>query len=297
MLVFACPGQGSQSEGFLAPWIAARPELGKRIELLSAACGKDLIKLGTESDEETIRRTENAQPLIVGSAIAIYREFFEDQAEAMVGHSVGEFAAAAIAGIVSDEDAMRLVAVRATAMQRAAESEATSMAAIIGGEEAQVLQSIESAGVFAANYNGAGQIVAAGRRAGIDQLTANPPERARVIELKVAGAFHTHYMKSAVQELSEAASSVSTGDPVIPVWTNFDGSQITSGSEFLNLMVNQTANSVRWDKCMEQLQNAEAKVVELPPAGALSGLIKRGAPAASALALKSPDDVLKVAEL
>lgn len=297
MLVFACPGQGSQSQGFLSPWFAAKPELRQRLAQLSKACGKDLIQLGTESDEETIRRTENAQPLIVGSAIAIYREFFEGRAEAVVGHSVGEFAAAAIAGIISDDDAMRLVSIRATAMQRAAESEATSMAAVIGGEEPEVLKSIEAAGIFAANYNGAGQIVAAGGRAGIDQLVSNPPERARVIELKVAGAFHTHYMASAVQELAEAAASVEVSDPRFPIWTNFDGGQITSGLEFLNLMVSQTANSVRWDRCMDQLQNASAKVVELPPAGALSGLVKRGAPAASALALKSPDDVLKVAEL
>ena len=297
MLVFACPGQGSQSQGFLTPWIAVKPSLLKRMELLSAACGKDLVKLGTESDEETIRRTENAQPLIVGSAIAIYREFFDGQADATVGHSVGEFAAAAISGIISDEEAMRLVNVRATAMQRAAESEPTTMAAIIGGEESQVLESIESAGVFAANYNGAGQIVAAGSRSGIDHLLANAPERARVIELKVAGAFHTHYMTYAVQELAEAAGSVQASDPKILIWTNLDGRLVTSGAEFLNLMVTQTANSVRWDKCMDQLQSAGAKVVELPPAGARSGLIKRGAPAASALALKSPDDVLKVAEL
>lgn len=297
MLVFACPGQGSQSQGFLAPWLAAKPQLNKRLEVLSAACNKDLVQLGTESDEDTIRRTENAQPLIVGSAIAIYREFFDGKAQAVVGHSVGEFAAAAIAGIISDEDAMRLVSVRAEGMQQAAQNAETSMAAVVGGDQQDVLHAIATCGVFAANYNGAGQIVAAGARSGIDNLISNPPEKARVIELRVAGAFHTHYMSSAVSQLADAAAGVKVANPMIPIWTNFDGTEVTSGVDFLNLMVNQTSNSVHWDKCMEQLQISAAKVVELPPAGALSGLIKRGAPAASALALKSPDDVSKVAEL
>ena len=297
MLVFASPGQGSQSEGFLTPWLEAYPSLQLRLQDYSQAAGRDLVELGTKADEATIRDTANAQRLIVGASLAIYRECFEGRAQGVVGHSVGEFAAAAIAGILSDFDAMRLVGVRADAMAAAAKQADTSMAAVIGGEESHVLSRLDQAGLFAANYNGAGQIVAAGEKSKLSDLIANPPEHSRVIELKVAGAFHTPYMSSAVEALRQAAAATSVADPQIPIWTNRDGTLIRSGAVFVNLLVEQTANSVRWDQCMNELQNQEAKVVELPPAGALSGLLKRGAPAVSAVALKSPSDLLKVDEL
>lgn len=297
MLVFAAPGQGSQSQGFLAPWIEASPGLAKRLAALSETCDRDLIQLGTVADEDTIRQTDNAQRLIVGSAIAIYREFFQGKAQAAVGHSVGEFAAAAIAGIISDEDAMRLVSVRADAMAKAAALQATTMAAILGGEPSEVEAKISASGLYSANFNGAGQLVAAGSKENMANFVANPPEKARVIELRVAGAFHTPYMAPAVEELAVAAAGVVASDPQIPIWTNFDGSRVVSGSAFLDHMVAQTARPVRWDLCMQQLSNEAAKVVELPPAGALAGLIKRGAPGASALALKNLEDIAKVDSL
>ena len=297
MLVFAAPGQGSQSQGFLAPWIEASPGLAKRLTALSDACDRDLIQLGTVADEDTIRQTDNAQRLIVGSALAIYREFFKGKAEAVVGHSVGEFAAAAIAGIISDEDAMRLVSVRADAMAKAAALQATTMAAILGGEPSEVEAKISASGLYSANFNGAGQVVAAGSKENLAKLVANPPEKARVIELKVAGAFHTPYMAQAVEELVGASAGVVASDPEIPIWTNFDGSRVDSGSTFLEHMIAQTARPVRWDLCMEQLSKEGAKVAELPPAGALTGLIKRGAPGASALALKNLEDIAKVDSL
>lgn len=297
MLVFAAPGQGSQSQGFLAPWLEAFPGLEQRLADYSDACGKDLIEFGTQADEDTIRDTSVAQPLIVAAALAVYRECFDGQAQGVVGHSVGEFAAAAIAGIISDVEAMQLVAARANAMAEAAALEQSSMAAVLGGEESDVMAAIERSGLYAANYNGAGQIVAAGSRSGIDALVASPPERARVIELKVAGAFHTPFMETAVSKLEQAAADLNPKDPSVTIWTNRDGSEVRSGQQYLDFLISQTATAVRWDKCMNQLQNLSAKVVELPPAGALSGLIKRGAPAASALALKNPEDVSKVSTL
>lgn len=297
MLVFAAPGQGSQSQGFLAPWIEASPGLAKRLTALSDACDRDLIQLGTVADEDTIRQTDNAQRLIVGSSLAIYREFFKGKAEAVVGHSVGEFAAAAIAGIISDEDAMRLVSVRADAMAKAAALQATTMAAILGGEPSEVEAKISASGLYSANFNGAGQVVAAGSKENLAKLVANPPEKARVIELKVAGAFHTPYMAQAVEELAVASAGVVASDPEIPIWTNFDGSRVDSGSTFLEHMIAQTARPVRWDMCMEELSKEGAKVAELPPAGALTGLIKRGAPGAIALALKNLEDIAKVDSL
>ena len=297
MLIFAAPGQGSQSQGFLTPWLEAFPGLKQRLAEYSEACGKDLVELGTTAGEDTIRDTSVAQPLIVGATLAVYRECFDGQAQGVVGHSVGEFAAAAIAGIISDAEAMQLVAIRANAMAEAAALEQSSMAAVLGGEESAVMAAIEQHELYAANYNGAGQIVAAGSRPGIDALVSAPPERARVIELKVAGAFHTPFMATAVAKLEQAAASMNPKDPAVSIWTNKDGSEVRSGQQYLDFLVAQTALAVRWDKCMNQLQNLSAKVVELPPAGALSGLIKRGAPAASALALKNPEDVSKVSTL
>ncbi len=295
MLIFACPGQGSQTKGFLASWLEHFPELSKRLENYSQYCGKDLIELGTAAEDDVIRDTANAQRLIVGASLAIYREAFsEAEVSGVLGHSVGEIAAAAIAGVISDEDAMRLVAIRADAMARAASLTPTSMAAVLGGEEQSVLAGIEACELEPANFNGAGQIVAAGPKAAIQKLIASPPEKSRVIELKVAGAFHTSFMSSAVESVSEFAQSIETHNPKIRLWSNSAGQLVESGSEFLKLVVQQISKPVRWDLCMNSVNQDGNRVVELPPAGALAGLLKRGADKVLAIAVKEPADVEKV---
>jgi [acyl-carrier-protein] S-malonyltransferase len=294
MRILMCPGQGSQSEGFLNEWFANVPGFEEKIAQLGLAAGKDLVRLGTIAAEEEIKATENAQPLIVAAAIAAGRTALKlSDFDGVVGHSVGEFAAAALAGVISDEDAMKLVAIRANAMADAAKLESTSMAAVLGGEEEAVLAALVNLGLAAANYNGAGQIVAAGSKAAITQLVATPPEKARVIELKVAGAFHTNYMQPAVAKLSEAAALVATSDPAIKLWSNVDGKQVSSGANFLSSLVSQVSNPVRWDLCMANIDQLSATVVELPPAGALAGLAKRGMPNSTAVALKKPSDLEK----
>jgi [acyl-carrier-protein] S-malonyltransferase len=294
LLVVACPGQGSQSQGFLKPWIESFPQIKTHLETLSLACGQDLVYLGTEASEEEIKDTANAQRLIVASSIAVYRACLKIAPDGVVGHSVGEFAAAAIAGVLSDEDALKLVGVRADAMAAASAKQPTSMAAVLGGEESEVLAKLSSLGLEPANFNGAGQIVAAGAKSAIEALVASPPEKARVIELKVAGAFHTHFMASAVEEVSKAVSTVEIADPKIRLWSNKDGSEVKSGAEFVGSLVSQIAGPVRWDRCMDSLDSEGTYVVEMPPAGALAGLLKRGAPLVSAIALKSVSDLEKV---
>lgn len=295
MRILMCPGQGSQSEGFLTNWFESVPGFEAKIRELSEAAGKDLVLLGTQSSEEEIKATENAQPLIVAAAIAAARTALNpSDFDGVVGHSVGEFAAAAIAGVISDEDAMRLVSVRANAMADAAKISHTSMAAVLGGEESEVLAAMEELGLSAANFNGAGQIVAAGSKSAIDLLVATPPTKARVIELKVAGAFHTNFMQPALELLGEAASSVSTNDPILQLWSNVDGQLVTSGSQFLASLVSQVSNPVRWDLCMANIDPLAATLVELPPAGALAGLAKRGMPNSTAIALKTFADVEKI---
>ncbi len=295
MRIIACPGQGSQSEGFLSPWIDNVPGFREQLEQLGKAANRDLVSLGTTASEETIKDTSNAQPLIVGASIAAYRtSLATDRFDAVVGHSVGEFAAAAIAGILSDEEAMRLVSVRADAMAAAAAEVETSMAAVLGGDSAEVLAELEARGLHAANFNGAGQIVAAGEKGLIADLVSNPIPGTRCIELKVAGAFHTRFMEPAVAVLREAALSVKVNDPVIAIYSNQLGQRIDSGKEFLDLMVNQVANPVRWDLCMANLDSEGSQLIELPPAGALAGLAKRGMPNSTAVAIKTPQDLEKL---
>lgn len=295
MRIIACPGQGSQSQGFLTPWIESIPGFRAKLVELGEACGKDLVYLGTEADEETIKDTANAQPLIVGASIAAYRTALQTlEIDFVVGHSVGEFAAAAISGVLTDEDAMKLVGIRAQAMAEAATQHPTSMAAILGGEAEQVIAHLEAMGLEAANYNGSGQIVAAGAKSLISELISNPIAGTRCIELKVAGAFHTDYMQSAVATLQEAAASVTVSDPQLKLVSNQAGQQVEGGSEFLSLLVSQVANPVRWDLCMAALNLEGAQLIELPPAGALAGLAKRGMAQVSAIALKSPADLEKI---
>ncbi len=294
-MIFACPGQGSQTPGFLTPWLESHPGLMGRLATYSEHCGKDLVQHGTQADEEAIRDTAIAQRLIVGSSLAIYREVFSDmRIDGAVGHSVGEIAAAAIAGVISDEDAMKLVGVRADAMATAAGKVPTSMAAVIGGEPAAVKEAISNYGLEVANYNGGGQVVTAGGKAAILELVAAPPEKARVIELKVAGAFHTSFMQEAVDDVAKFASSIETSNPKAAIWTNYDGSRVESGEKFLDLIIRQISRPVRWDLCMDSVNVEGCKVVELPPAGALTGLIKRGADKVLGIAIKAPADVEKV---
>lgn len=295
MRVLACPGQGSQSAGFLQPWLAELPGLGARLELLSQASGIDLIAMGSVADETTIKDTANAQPLIVGASIAIARELFGEEIAGftgVVGHSVGEFAAAALAGVLSDSEALSLVSTRARAMARASALEPTSMAAIIGLEQEAVELAASQVGLTVANYNGGGQFVVAGGSEAIATLVANPPAGSRVIELKVAGAFHTKFMAPAVAELEQAAAQVAPSDPRLALWSNKDGQRLISGLEVLDRLVTQVASPVRFDLCLASLGDC-TEFIELPPAGALSGLAKRSL-SASVLALKNPADVSKV---
>ena len=294
MIVIACPGQGSQTPGFLSEWIeddAARDFL----DAASEASGTDLKMHGTVSDADTIRDTQIAQPLIVAASILTWRALAArvDLTEVGVaGHSVGEFAAAAAAGIMSESDAVALVGVRGRAMAEAAAAEPTGMSAVVGGVENDVLAAIEQAGLTPANRNGGGQIVAAGSLAGLASLAENSPRGARVIPLQVAGAFHTNYMKSAVPLLAQAAQAVQVSDPVRKLWGNADGALVTSGEAFRDSLVSQIANPVRWDACMESFRAAGITgLIELAPAGALSGIAKRALKGIPTVAVKTPADL------
>ena len=292
MLVILAPGQGSQKPGFMSSWLEL-PVFRSKLEEFSEAISLDLIRHGTLSDEETIRDTAIAQPLIVSASIATAALLDTANLSGVAGHSVGEVSAAAIANVLTDTQAMQLVNVRAQAMaQAAASSEATSMAAVLGGEVETVIARLNELSLSAANYNGAGQIVAAGSKAGIDKLVAEGPSGSKVIPLSVAGAFHTSYMLPAVSELASFTSSLDITDPEIKLWSNQNGQLVTDGKAFVDLLVGQVANSVRWDLCMESMVKAGVTaVIEVSPAGTLAGLAKRGMPGVEIVALKEPKDL------
>lgn len=296
MLVVLCPGQGSQTPGFLNPWLEL-DSFASVVSSLSEASGIDIAKHGTESDADTIRDTAVAQPLIVAASIASALELGSGF-NAVAGHSVGEFAAAALAGVLTPEDAIRAVAVRSRAMAAAAALEPTSMAAVLGGEQSVVLERLEQLDLYPANFNGAGQIVAAGSAEAIAALVAEGPVGARVIQLQVAGAFHTRYMEPAVAELAGFASGLAATNPTRRIWSNQGGQEITDGREYVDLLVGQVASSVRWDACMQSFADAGVTaVLEVSPAGALAGLAKRALPGVEILALKTPDQLDAAREL
>ena len=292
MIVIACPGQGSQKPGFMSVWLEI-DSYRQDIEMMSEAIGLDLVKHGTVSDEETIRDTQIAQPLIVAASIASANLLNLDKAAGVAGHSVGEVAAGYVAGILNQTDAINLVNLRGQAMARAAKlSSGTAMAAVLGGEESEVLAKLAEYDLTPANYNGAGQIVAAGLKSSIDKLIQNPPAMAKVIPLSVAGAFHTKYMEPAVAELTEFTNSITPSDPKKIIWSNQSGQRINSGVEYLDLLVGQVANPVRWDLCMKSMNEQSVNgLIELSPAGTLAGLAKRGMQLTEIVSLKEPADI------
>ena len=291
MLAIVAPGQGSQTPGFLSPWIEDA-KLKSTLEEFSETIGLDLLHLGTLADADEIRDTSNAQPLIVSAGILGMKALGGVKFSITAGHSVGEITSAAIAGVISELDAMRLVRERGAAMAVAAAQTPTGMSAVLGGDRDEVISALTTLGLVGANENGAGQIVAAGKLAALAALEANPPAGARVRPLAVAGAFHTEVMEPAVGKLQKFAEGIPVSDPRVVILSNKEGAEVTSGREVLDRIVRQIANPVRWDLCMEAMKAlGVTAVIELPPAGTLIGLSKRALPGVETLALKSPADL------
>jgi len=297
VLVVVAPGQGAQTPGFLTPWLDV-PGVAARLEWLSVVSGIDLIEHGTRSDAETIRDTAIAQPLLVGAGLVTLLALFPHPAEAFTrvsvgaGHSVGEITAATAAGVLTAEQAMVFVRERGRAMANAAALAPTGMSAVLGGDAEDILTAASALGLTAANMNGAGQIVLAGSLTALAEFADSPPEKARVRPLQVAGAFHTDVMAPAVEVLKRYARSVSTHDSRINLLSNADGRVVHDGRDVLRRLVSQVSRPVRWDLCMSTMADlGVTALIEIPPAGTLTGLAKRALPGVDTLALNSPDDL------
>ncbi|MFI2349651.1 ACP S-malonyltransferase [Streptomyces sp. NPDC019443] len=291
MLVLVAPGQGAQTPGFLTPWLDL-PGAADRIAAWSDAIGLDLAHYGTKADADEIRDTAVAQPLLVAAGLLSADALGAVRPGAVAGHSVGEITAAVFAGVIEDAAALGFVRTRGLAMAEAAAVTETGMAAVLGGDPEQVVAHLEKLGLTPANVNGAGQIVAAGTAGQLAALAEDKPEKARVIALKVAGAFHTHHMAPAIATLQEAAADLTVSDPVLPYVSNKDGRTVSTGDEVIARLVGQVANPVRWDLCMETFkEQGVTGLIEVCPGGTLTGLAKRALPGVQTLALKTPDDL------
>jgi [acyl-carrier-protein] S-malonyltransferase len=294
VLAVLSPGQGSQKPGFLSGWLDL-PGAEARLKWWSALAGVDLVHLGTEAGAEEIKDTARTQPLLVAAALLAAEHLPLHDVGLVAGHSVGELGAAAIAGVLPAEAAITLAGLRGREMAAACALEATGMSAVLGGDTDEVVAAIERHGLYPANRNGAGQIVAAGALDALAKFAAEPPARARVITLQVAGAFHTPYMAPAEAALGAVAGGVTVADPARILLSNLDGVAVVHGREMLQRLVRQVTAPVRWDLVMRTLRDlAVTGIIELPPAGTLAGLVKRelkGANAPEIVTLNTPADL------
>ncbi|ORA07430.1 ACP S-malonyltransferase [Mycobacterium arosiense] len=302
MIALLAPGQGSQTEGMLSPWLELAGA-ADQLALWSKASGLDLVRLGTTASTEEITDTAVTQPLVVAATLLAHQELtrrglLSDAELVVAGHSVGEIAAYAIAGVIAADDAVALAATRGAEMAKACAVEPTGMSAVLGGDEGEVLARLEQLDLFPANRNAAGQIVAAGSLTALEKLAEDPPEKARVRALGVAGAFHTKYMASALDGYAAAAAAVQTSEPTATLLSNRDGKPVASAAAAMEALVAQLTQPVRWDLCTATLRDLEvAAAVEFPPAGALTGIAKRELRGVTARAVKSPADLDALAEL
>lgn len=301
MIALLAPGQGAQKPGMFSPWLEL-PGVAEQVAAWSESTKLDLATLGTTAPAEEIQDTSVTQPLVVALSLIAFGELRRridlPAGTPMAGHSVGELAAAAMAGVFSADDAVALAAVRGREMAAACALESTGMAAVMGGDPDEIISWLAEFDLVGANINGAGQIVAAGSKPALEKLAAAERPGVKRIILKVAGAFHTRYMAPAQQALRAEAAGIAVADPVFPLLSNADGAVVTSGAEMLTRLVDQVTRPVRWDRCMATLAElGVTATAELPPAGTLSGLVKRELKGTPTVPLKTPDDLDKVAEL
>ncbi|KDF01698.1 ACP S-malonyltransferase [Mycolicibacterium aromaticivorans JS19b1 = JCM 16368] len=306
MIALLAPGQGSQTPGMLEPWLEL-PGAADQIKTWSDIAGLDLARLGTTATADEITDTAVTQPLVVAATLLANAELAKrgtlaEHTTVVAGHSVGEIAAYAIAGVISPDDAVKLAAVRGSEMAKACAVEPTGMSAILGGDEAEVLARLEALDLIPANRNAAGQIVAAGAVAALEKLAEDPPAKARVRQLATAGAFHTRYMASALDGYAAAAAEVATNEPTTTLLSNADGQPVASAQDAMEKLVAQLTRPVRWDLCTDTLrrlfENAEGSaIVEFPPAGTLAGIAKRELRGVANRAIKTPADLDGLTEL
>jgi [acyl-carrier-protein] S-malonyltransferase len=284
-LAFVFPGQGSQSVGMLAELAAAHPLVKATFDEASTGAGVDLWTLSQEGPEEALNRTENTQPALLAASVAVWRVWRERGGALparLAGHSLGEYSALVAAGALSLVDAAALVAERGRLMQAAVPPGVGAMAAIIGGDDAQIAQACaDVAGdevVSPANYNSPGQVVIAGHAAAVDRAIARLAELGvkKSVKLAVSVPSHCALMREAADRLAERMQSITWALPTIPVVQNADARAADSVEAIRDALQRQLYQPVRWTECVQALVAGGAtRALECGPGKVLAGLIKR----------------------
>jgi [acyl-carrier-protein] S-malonyltransferase len=304
-VAFVFPGQGSQSVGMgkaLAETYAAARDVFAEVD---AALGERLTAVMWEGPAEKLTLTENAQPALVAVSLAAVRVLETEagvdlarEAQFVAGHSVGEFAALAAVGALSYADAVALVRIRGRAMQRAVPPGKGAMAALIGVDfaEAAAIAAAAAQGEIcqAANDNGGGQVVISGDRAAVERAVAIAKDKGvrRAMMLPVSGPFHSALMQPAAEIMRKALARVAIRPPAVPLVANVLARPTSDPAEILQGLVAQVTGTVRWRESI--LMMAQAGITMFYEVGSgkvLSGLIKRIAEGASAIAIGAPEDV------
>lgn len=279
------PGQGSQSVGMLKELAATFPLVKQTFEEAADALNFDLWKLVQEGAESDLNRTDNTQPamLTAGMAVArLWKNHYNQLPTFVAGHSLGEYTALCFAGVFSFADAVKLVATRGKLMQAAVSEGEGAMAAILGLEDAQVINACQKAQqneiVTPANFNGTGQVVIAGHKNAVERAICEAKQLGakRAILLPVSVPAHCALMKPAADKLSAVLNEINMVSPTVPVVHNVDVSIKTDPQEIRNALIAQLSSSVRWTETVQFLikQNVEL-VLELGPGKVLTGINKR----------------------
>ncbi len=284
-LAFVFPGQGSQSVGMLAELSAAHPEVRMTFEEASQGAALDLWALTMDGPEEQLNRTENTQPALLAASVAVWRVWQKlggSQPAQLSGHSLGEYSALVCAGALSLHDAAALVAERGRLMQAAVPAGVGAMAAILGGDDAQIATVCDEVAqgqvVSPANFNSPGQLVIAGHAEAVDRALARLAELGvkKAIKLAVSVPSHCALMRDAAEQLGQRMASISWQQPSIPVVQNADARVHADVGDIRAALQQQLYLPVRWTECVQALVAGGAtRIVECGPGKVLSGLIKR----------------------
>ena len=297
---FVFPGQGSQSVGMMDAW-AAHPAAMKVIADASAALGEDLGALMAQGPAEQLSLTTNTQPAMLTAGVAMYeawRAAGGPAASMMAGHSLGEYAALTAAGSLSLADAVRLVRIRADAMQAAVPVGTGAMAAVLGLDDDSVRKACEQGAegeiVEAVNFNAPSQVVIAGHVAAVERamVAAKALGAKRAVLLPVSAPFHSSLLKPAAAVLSDALSQVTVNKPNVAVINNVDVAIEQDPGKIRDALVRQAWHAVRWVEIIQAMKaQGITHVVECGPGKVLSGMVKRIEPDMVAMSVTDPDSM------
>lgn len=284
MLAFLFPGQGAQYVGMGRALAKDHQVCRETFEEADHTLGQSLSTLCFDGPEDELRLTENTQPAILATSVAVHRLLAAHgiQPRFVAGHSLGEYSANVAAGTLAFADALRLVRLRGRLMQEAVPVGAGSMAAILGLDEARVAQACAEAAegevVSPANLNAPGQVVIAGAKAAVDRaiVRAKALGAKRAIPLEVSAPFHCALMQPAELRLAPELRALSVRPPAVPIVANVDAQLKTSGQEAVEALVAQVSRPVRWLDVMLQLQRQGVRsYIEVGPGTVLSGLVRK----------------------